>query len=164
MKKIYILSLLSICWVILNWCLSNNTIVYTEDTLTSTGENSYTSDSWKDLPSSCQSFYDGCNHCNKSWNENDITCTEIYCEIYSEPYCKDDLPIDETNQNLDEQTLRDIYIWLSLDEAISESSKRSSAFRIIELDGESQIVTMDYRPWRINATINSGFVTNIDIE
>lgn len=125
----------------------------------------YTADSRKEMiPDSCQSFYDGCNHCNKMEGDDIAACTKMYCEIYSEPYCKDELPTDETNQGLDNDTLTSIYVGLSVDEAIVEASKRATAFRVVEIDWQGQAVTMDYRPGRINATVNNGFVTAIDIE
>jgi len=33
-----------------------------------------------------------------------------------------------------------------VDEAISEASKRNTSFRVVEIDGQPQAVTMDYRP------------------
>ncbi len=115
------------------------------------------------ISESCIQKFDGCNMCTREpWGE--WACTEMYCEIYSESYCKDNLPIDETNQNLDVQTLNNIYVWVSVDEAITEASKRSTSLRVVEIDGKPQAVTMDYRPWRINATTVSGFVTSISIE
>ncbi len=133
-----------------------------DETLVNTG---YTAESWKTtISDTCQSFYDGCNHCNRVGTWTDIACTKMYCEIYSESYCKDNIPNDETNQNLDAQTLNNIYVWVSIDEAISEASKRNTSFRVVEIDGQPQAVTMDYRPWRINATTVSWFVTSINIE
>ena len=43
-------------------------------------------DSWKTvIQESCNSFYDGCNTCNRSDGNNDlIACTERYCEVYED--------------------------------------------------------------------------------
>ena len=165
MKHTWLLSLWLLSILFLAWCtnpMSGEPITIPDETVINTW---YTADSWKEnIPDTCQSFYDGCNHCNRVGTWTDIACTKMYCEIYSESYCKDDIPSDETNQNLDEQTLNSIYVWVSVDEAISEASKRNTSFRVVEIDGQPQAVTMDYRPWRINATTVSWFVTSISIE
>lgn len=125
----------------------------------------YDADSWKTIiPETCQNFYDGCNHCMRIGTWSEAGCTKMYCEIYSEPYCNDDAQPDEANANLDEQTVRDIYIWLSVDEATVEAAKRGVSFRLVEIDGVPQAVTMDYRPGRINATSQDGFITDLSIE
>lgn len=165
MKHTWLLSLWLLSLAFLTGCtysISKKPTTPPDTTLINSG---YTTDSWKTtIPETCQSFYDGCNHCSRVGTWTDIACTEMYCEIYSESYCKDNLPIDESNQNLDVQTLNSIYVWVSVDEAITEASKRSTSFRVVEIDGEPQAVRMDYRPWRINATTVSGFVTSISIE
>lgn len=50
------------------------------------------------IPASCQSFYDGCNQCNKLSDNNDAACTRMYCEVYTQPYCTDEISEEETVQ------------------------------------------------------------------
>jgi len=43
--------------------MSGEPTIIPDETVLNTG---YTADSWKTtLPDTCQSFYDGCNHCNR---------------------------------------------------------------------------------------------------
>jgi len=53
------------------------------------------------------------------------------------------------------------YVGLSLAEAKSLAKKQKRLFRIIEIDGESMMVTKDYRPNRVNAKVARGVVKSI---
>ena len=53
-------------------------------------EMTYTQDSWETMiPSSCASFFDGCNNCFRDLESQTIGCTKMYCEQYQEPRCLD---------------------------------------------------------------------------
>lgn len=53
-------------------------------------EESYTADSWKDMiPSTCQSYFDGCNNCNKAEGSEHAACTMKFCDSYEKPECLD---------------------------------------------------------------------------
>jgi hypothetical protein len=44
------------------------------------------------------------------------------------------------------------------------ANRQGDMFRIVEEDGEFMAVTMDFRPGRINATVEDGLVVSVDIE
>ncbi len=54
-------------------------------------EATYHQNSWQELISAdCLNFYDGCNNCSREEiGSKDLTCTEMYCEIYSQAICLD---------------------------------------------------------------------------
>jgi len=53
-------------------------------------ETVYTWESWKTLiAEDCQSFFDGCNNCQRMEDGSEIACTLIQCESYQEPVCLD---------------------------------------------------------------------------
>ncbi len=56
------------------------------------------------------------------------------------------------------------YIWLSQDEAINLAKENGVDFRIVSIDGQSMPVTMDYRPGRINASVEDGIVVSYNVE
>ena len=62
---------------------------------------SYDSESWKEIiPSTCQSFFDGCNNCMRIEGSDNAACTMMYCEEYEEPRCLDQLdPSWDVNQD-----------------------------------------------------------------
>ncbi len=160
MKKLLIISTFALITFALTGCTTQPTEKVSTD-----GIIIYDANSRKDIiPYSCQSFNDGCNQCNRIGSGDEATCTKMFCEVYAEPVCTDTPQSDETNQNLDEETTKSIYIGLSIDEATTEAAKRGVPFRIIEIDGQPQAVTMDLRPGRLNAIITSGFVTDLSIE
>jgi len=50
----------------------------------------YDQDSWKTMiPDSCESFFDGCNNCQRSPGSEVAACTRMACEIYTKPFCRD---------------------------------------------------------------------------
>lgn len=201
MKNFIILPLLTSIALTLAGCtVTNHNKTPLEDITTDNQLSQYDMNSWKEIiPDSCQSFYDGCNHCNKM-GSGEAACTKMYCEIYTEPYCKDEENVQVANpasefciaqgwsitlsgsvgycnlptgESIEEwefyranniHTSKDIYIGLSMDEATVEASKRGVPFRVVEIDGESQMVTEDFRPGRINAVVNNGFITSFSIE
>lgn len=56
----------------------------------------YTAESWKNLiPNSCQSFFDGCNQCNRIPESDGVACTRMFCDVYEEPRCLDEEPYQE---------------------------------------------------------------------
>jgi len=56
------------------------------------------------------------------------------------------------------------YIGLSLADAEAKAKESGVEFRIAEQDGEAKALTMDLRPGRVNAVVNSGVVTSVVIE
>lgn len=75
-----------------------------------------------------------------------------------------DAPTKKTLIVQDSQTEKSSYIWLTLEDARQLAQSNWEVFRVIETDGEPQPVTMDYRPWRINASVVNGVVTEFSIE
>jgi len=63
-----------------------------------------------------------------------------------------------------EASVVDDYIGLSVKDARSNALKNSTSFRVVMENGEPQMVTMDFQPGRINATVEKGLVTSYDIE
>lgn len=65
------------------------------------------------------------------------------------------------------QSVEDVqagYIWLSLDQAAWLAKEQWVPFRVVSIDGEPQIVTMDYVVGRINASIVDGKITDFSFE
>ena len=56
------------------------------------------------------------------------------------------------------------YVGLSLADAEAKAKESGVEFRIAEQDGEAKALTMDLRPGRVNAVVNSGVVTSVIIE
>ncbi len=56
------------------------------------------------------------------------------------------------------------YVGLSLADAEAKAKENGVEFRIAEQDGEAKALTMDLRPGRVNAMVNSGVVTSVVIE
>lgn len=56
------------------------------------------------------------------------------------------------------------YVGLSLADAEAKAKESGVEFRIAEQDGEAKALTMDLRPGRVNAMVNSGVVTSVVIE
>ena len=56
------------------------------------------------------------------------------------------------------------YVGLSLADAEAKAKESGVEFRIAEQDGEAKALTMDLRPGRVNAVVNSGMVTSVVIE
>jgi hypothetical protein len=56
------------------------------------------------------------------------------------------------------------YIGLSEEEAGALAFQNGVPFRVVVIDGESQMVTEDFLPGRINATVEAGIVTSYEVE
>ena len=56
------------------------------------------------------------------------------------------------------------YVGLSLADAEAKAKESGVEFRIAEQDGEAKALTMDLRPGRVNAVVNSGVITSVVIE
>jgi len=56
------------------------------------------------------------------------------------------------------------YVGLTQSEAVAKAQADGAAFRVVEIDGEPQPTTLDYREGRINATVTDGMVTAFTIE
>jgi len=53
------------------------------------------------------------------------------------------------------------YIGLAVKEAEAIAKKEKRRFRVSNLDGEPMILTKDFRPRRVNATVVKGIVTAV---
>ena len=56
------------------------------------------------------------------------------------------------------------YVGMSVSQAQAQAQARNVPFRIVMADGEVFAVTMDYRPGRINATVENGVVVSYEVE
>jgi flagellar biosynthesis/type III secretory pathway M-ring protein FliF/YscJ len=67
----------------------------------------------------------------------------------------------------DEQSLDnngDEYIGLAEQEALDKASRENKIARVVERDGESLPVTMDFMPGRLNLSVQDGKVNNVQVE
>ncbi len=71
------------------------------------------------------------------------------------PQTETPAPVFDENQD---------YIGLTESEAMTLASEKNESFRIIMRDGEPQPATMDYRPGRINASLENGMIVDYTIE
>lgn len=55
-------------------------------------------------------------------------------------------------------------IGMTIDEAEFYANANNIMFRVVEIDGEQQLVTEDYRPGRINASVENDVVVSYEIE
>lgn len=92
---------------------------------------------------------------------DEISSIAIYCKEYNELYAVAKV-IKSFATNQDNDRLE--YIWLTEQEAINLAGARGDIFRVVSIDGEPQMATMDYRPGRINASIIDGRVSEFYIE
>lgn len=56
------------------------------------------------------------------------------------------------------------YTWMSVKNAQKLAKENNTLFRVVKLDGEHQVVTMDYVPGRINATVEKWIVVSYSVE
>lgn len=56
------------------------------------------------------------------------------------------------------------FVGLTEAQAEALSAENNITFRVVERDGESLPVTMDYRPGRINASVDNGVITSVTVE
>ena len=79
----------------------------------------------------------------------------------------DDWSMDDIEAEWEEARERSAelnFTWLTEDEASELASENNIPFRVVMRDDEMLPVTMDYRPGRINATLEDGIVTGFSIE
>ena len=75
--------------------------------------------------------------------------------------------LNEQEQQMQEQRKKSEwldFIGLIEEAAQSLAAENNVSFRVVERDGESLPVTMDYRPGRINATIENWIISSFSIE
>lgn len=91
MKKTLMLSLLAIGVLVTTAC-SLKTETYDENSRQT------------HISEYCNSFFDGCNNCQKISNSNDVACTKMYCETYQKPECLDamDPSRDQNNDGIND--------------------------------------------------------------
>lgn len=73
-------------------------------------------------------------------------------------------PIAETDQPTDNLTEGTDYIGLTTAQAEARAEAEGELFRVVEIDGQPQPTTRDYRPGRINATVQNDVVTSYSVE
>lgn len=87
--------------------------------------------------------------------ENDVVVSyEIEGEAMSSSSATSDTP----------QTEDEDYIGMTAMQAEAKASLMNVPFRVVMRDGESLPVTMDYRPGRINATVEGDIVVSYEVE
>ena len=69
-----------------------------------------------------------------------------------------------TSYTIEEEDLEQSYVGLSEEEAMALAVEQGTILRVVERDGEVLPATMDYRPGRINATVENGIVTSFTVE
>lgn len=117
----------------------------------------YDMNSWKMMiPKTCESYFDGCNNCHRAGDTDLAACTMMFCSEYKEPKCLDGEKKEEKKS--------ENYIGLTVEEAEKVAKENGASFRIIRKDGEDYIVTADYVPGRVNATVESGKVVEYEVE
>lgn len=70
----------------------------------------------------------------------------------------------ETGSSTDSMTETDSYVGMSEEEAQLRADENDVMFRVVERDGEPLPMTMDYRPGRINATVENGLIVDYYVE
>jgi len=91
-------------------------------------------------------------------------CTKMFCEIYAEPYCLDEDVVETEPVVESSSDIRALYIGLSVEDAMAQAEANDTLFRVVQEDGEPLAVTMDYRPGRLNATVEDGIVVSVEVE
>lgn len=71
---------------------------------------------------------------------------------------------DQATEGGSEDGIHDAIIGMTETEAAAYAETNDVSFRIGWVDGEAQPVTMDYRPGRITAAVESGVVTSYSVE
>lgn len=163
-KTLFVGANLILAWI-LTGCLSTHySNTNTEGTW---DQKQFNSESWRTLiPESCNAFFDGCNQCMRNGTGEDIACTLQYCENYEEPRCIDNDEVSSEELSNTQETILsgDEYLWLTEEEATELATNNQTTLRVVERDWVSLPVTMDLRPGRINAKVESGSVVSVEIE
>lgn len=97
--------------------------------------------------------------------DGEVACTRMYCENYEKPYCTDDE--NNINANESDETVSvdtSLYIGQTFEDAQDIASENNRDIRAIEIDGEPQAVTADYRPGRLNVVVEDGKVVDVTVE
>ena len=129
----------------------------------------YDSSSWETMiPASCTAFSDGCNQCMRLPESDDAACTKMFCETYTEPTCLDEElakdPVIQPEATVDTSAIAASYVGLSLDDATAQAAANNTVLRVVVQDGEALPVNFEYLVGRINATIDDGVVTSVEVE
>lgn len=95
-----------------------------------------------------------------------VGCSEVNLDPINE--VEDEQATDTASDVIDD-SIADIenqseYVGLSVEEAMDLADSQGDTFRVVQEDGEFMAVTMDFRPGRINATVEDGLVVSVDIE
>ena len=70
----------------------------------------------------------------------------------------------ETESPTDSMTEVDSYVGMSEEEAQLKADENDVMLRVVERDGNPLPMTMDYRPGRINATVENGLIVDYYVE
>lgn len=70
----------------------------------------------------------------------------------------------EVSEEVVELEVTGDYVGMTVPQAQAQAEVRNTPFRVVMADGEPFAVTMDYRPGRINATVENGVVTSYSVE
>lgn len=123
----------------------------------------YTDQSWETLiDDSCQVFFDGCNTCRRM-SDGGAGCTRMMCQVYEQPRCMDD-EVASSSENENAEISVPDYIGLTVEEAQELAEQQGTSFRVVEQDGQALPATMDWRPGRINASVENNIVIGFDVE
>jgi hypothetical protein len=71
---------------------------------------------------------------------------------------------DAPNTDTPEIQTPDTYIGLTIEQAMQYAEQNGDMFRVVSIDGEPQMATMDYRVGRINASTVDGVVSEFNVE
>ena len=69
-----------------------------------------------------------------------------------------------TPDELDEESIKRMFIWLSLEYAQALAQDQNRMIRVTEQDDIVLPEDNDYRPGRLNLEVSNGIVTDIEIE
>ncbi len=72
--------------------------------------------------------------------------------------------VDDTESPSSVNSMTNSYLGLSETDAEAKAEMDGVPFRVVMRDGEALAVTMDYRPGRINATVENDIVVSYEVE
>ena len=83
----------------------------------------------------------------------------------SEPTANDGISAGETTpEPVPTQSGTEAIIGMTVSQAQAYAEANDILFRVVEIDGEPQMVTEDFRPGRINATSENGVIVSYEVE
>lgn len=145
-------------------------VVENTDNLISVESFSTTKPDLSSIPTTCKSYFDGCNNCMRDEANPDAdACTTKACEVYETPKCLDDeiqaAPVVEgektpeaeapvLNEN---EAMPDTKMFIG--KTIEEVKSEVAEVRVVAEDGNNFAVTMDFKPERLNVVIEKGVIT-----